>query len=77
MSPERILTYRFFELPHIIRIDIARELGLMRDEEKGLDDLQLFANVFARAADAKLLSELWNKVAFHHHGFPPASNPFA
>lgn len=77
MNPARILTYRFFELPHVSRIDIARDLGLLRDEDEGLQDFQLFERVFARAADENLLSEVWNKVEECHNDGKYASNPFA
>lgn len=66
MNRSRILTYRFFDLSHIERIDIARELDLLRDEDEGVNDAELYKRIFRRAADSKVFEELWTKVEQRH-----------
>ena len=77
MDPARILTYRFFELAHVARVGIARTLNLLKDEDEGLQDFQLFDRVFQRAVETGSLSELWEKVEECHDDGKHASNPFA
>lgn len=76
MDPVRVLTYRFFDLAHVVRIDIARELNLLRDEDEGLKDYELFGRVLRRAAQEKLLAELWDKIEERHGDNKYTSNPF-
>ena len=75
-DPIRILTYRFFGLAHVIRIDIARELNLLRDEDEGLEDYELFTRILTRAAKENLLEKLWDIIEKQHGDEKYVSNPF-
>lgn len=66
MNRSRILTYRFFDLSHVERIDIARELDLLRDDDEGVTDAELYKRIFRRAAESDVLSDLWSKVEEKH-----------
>ena len=76
MNPARTLTYRFFDLPHIVRIDVARSLGLYRDEDEGLQDFELFGRIFERAIAENALAALWDAVERQHADGRYPSNPF-
>jgi len=76
MDPVRVLTYRFFDLAHVVRIDIASELGLLKDEDEGLQDYELFERILTRAAKENLLIQLWDKIEKRHSDEKYASNPF-
>jgi len=75
MDRERTLTYQFFLLPHVVRLEIATNLGLIKDEDEGLPDYELFGRVFKRAASANILDRLWNEVE-KKHGHESGPNPF-
>jgi predicted MPP superfamily phosphohydrolase len=75
-DPIRILTYRFFDLAHVVRIDIARDLKLLRDEDEGLEDYELFNRILTRAAKEKLLDQLWDIIEKQHGDKKYISNPF-
>ncbi len=77
MEPARILTYRFFELPHVKRIDIARELELYMDDDEGLQDYELFDRILMRAQERGLLAKLWDKVEMVHNDGKYKSNPYS
>jgi hypothetical protein len=69
MSPERILVYRFFELPHIVRLEIARELGLWSDEDDKMcwESKEIFDLIFERASGSvNVLADLWDSVEEWH-----------
>jgi hypothetical protein len=76
MNPERTLTYRFFDLPHVVRVEIARGLGLYEDEDEGLQDFELFARVFHRANEASMLADLWDRIEDKHNDRRYTTNPF-
>lgn len=76
MKKSRILTYRFFELPHVKRLDVARELNLIRDEDEGLSDTALFHRIMTRARDERVLADLWDKVQEHHGDGEYQDNPY-
>ena len=76
MEPARILTYRFFDLPHVTRIDIACELELYMDEDEGLQDFELFDRILRRAIERDLLARLWEEVEIRHGDGKYKSNPF-
>ena len=76
MNPERTLTYRFFDLPHIVRLEIARTLDLYHDEDEGLQDFELFARIFKRAIDADVLADLWGCIEEQHGDGRYSTNPF-
>lgn len=72
----RVLTYRFFELPHVVRLAIAQGLELIRDEDEGLSDTELFHRVLTRARDADLLADLWRIVQEKHGDDLYKENPY-
>ena len=77
MDAARVLTYRFFALSHVTRIDIARKLKLVRNEDEGVLDYELFNRVFKRAsADRNLLAQLWQEVEHAHADGKYNVNPF-
>lgn len=76
MEPARILTYRFFDLPHVKRIDIACELELYMDEDEGLQDFELFGRILQRAIQRNKVAQLWNSVELGHGDGKHESNPF-
>ena len=76
MDPSRILTYRFFDLPHVVRISIASELGLYLDEDEGLKDSDIFERIFDRACLGNVLDLLWDKVEESHGDHKYPKNPF-
>lgn len=76
MKKSRILTYRFFELPHVKRLDVIRALNLIRDEDEGLSDTDLFHRAMMRARDERRLAELWDKVQQQHNDGEYQDNPY-
>ena len=72
----RKLTYRFLDLPHVVRIEIAYELGLYTNDDEGLRDPELFDRIFQRATRNKKLADLWDKVEHHHDDGRNPTNPF-
>jgi hypothetical protein len=62
MRPGRRLTYRFLNLPHHSRLKIVQELGLVREDDEGLRDAELYSRYFSRAAEAGSLPRLWDLV---------------
>lgn len=71
----RKLTYRFLSLPHHIKLKIAQELNLIRDEDQGLRDAELYKRYFERAAEKGILAELWKKVQ-KEYGDSEGENPY-
>lgn len=76
MKRSRILTYRFFELPHVKRLDVVRDLSLIRDEDEGLSDTELLHRIMTRAREEGLLAELWEKVQEQHADGEYKNNPY-
>jgi hypothetical protein len=76
MTPERALVYRFFELPHLVRLDIARELNLLHDSDEESQDFKLFEGVFKRAKQDAVLAELWDRIEEAHNDGKYSRNPF-
>ena len=62
MRSARQLTYRFLSLPHHRQLAIAQELGLVRDEDEGARDNELYRRYFSRAQEEHKLEELWKVV---------------
>lgn len=77
MGPQRRLIYRFFSLPFHKRIEVAVRLGLLQDEDEGLEDNQLFERVLTRAESGHRLGDLWAEVEAQHGDAQGAPNPFA
>lgn len=72
----RILTYRFFELPHVLRLDTMRELNLIDEEDEGITDTELFRRIMERARERGQLAELWDKVQRKHGDGKYSNNPY-
>ena len=76
LNSHRQLTYRFFELSHVQRIEVAQKLTLLRDEDEGLTDATLYQRIFKRAFDENLLPSLWDTVEQELGGQGKTENPF-
>ena len=75
MRPGRKLTYKFMDLPHHTKLKIAQNLGLIRDEDEGLRDAELYKRYFDRAAELNKLAELWDLVQ-NEYGDTDKDNPY-
>ena len=62
LDPEKTLTYRFLSLPHLIRLEIAQEFELLREEDEGLFDAELIVRLLQRAAEGDRLADLWDRL---------------
>jgi len=62
MNNSRALAYNFFELPHVKRMDIARKLELITDQDEGLYDWDLYKRIIQRAVDKGLINKLLQEV---------------
>lgn len=64
----RKLVYRFLSLPHHVRIEIATSLKLLRDEDEGVDDAELFRRILSRAKENNQLNQLITNVDRRYTG---------
>jgi hypothetical protein len=62
MRSARKLTYKFLSLPHHRQLEIAQMLGLVRDEDEGVRDNELYRRYFSRAQHENKLDDLWKAV---------------
>jgi hypothetical protein len=62
MMSARKLTYKFLSLPHHRQLAIAQQLGLVRDEDEGARDNELYRRYFNRDQQENKLEELWKAV---------------
>ena len=62
MRSARKLTYKFLSLPHHRQLAIAQQLNLVRDEDEGARDNELYRRYFSRAQKENKLEELWKAV---------------
>ena len=62
MRSARKLTYKFLSLPHHRQLAIAQQLGLVRDEDEGARDNELYRRYFGRALQENKLDDLWRAV---------------
>jgi hypothetical protein len=76
VNPARKLIYRFLSLPYLVRLEIARNLDLIREEDAKLAERDLYPLYFARARENRKLEMLWNEVE-KRHGSKEPENPFA
>jgi len=74
MGPGRRLTYRFLSLPYHERLKIVQQLNLVRPDDEGLRDSELYPRYFARASERKHLHELWNLI--NQYSGENQENPF-
>ncbi|PSH02619.1 MAG: hypothetical protein CXZ00_16515 [Acidobacteria bacterium] len=58
MWSARKLTYKFLSLPHHLQLAIAQELDLVRDEDEGARDNELYRRYFIRAQQENKLDNL-------------------
>lgn len=59
----RELTYAFMNLPHVLKLQAASELGLYdREADAELEDKDLYIQFFIRAKERNLLQALEEKV---------------
>lgn len=75
-SPPRRLVYHFLDLPQHVQMEIAQAVGLLQDDDKGLQDDKLFRSLFRRATDRGKLADLWTEVEKRHPEGEPSKNPF-
>ena len=75
VNPARKLIYRFLSLPYLVRLEIARDLGLIHEEDANLTEGDLYPKYFARAKESQKLENLWNEVE-KRHGSKDSENPF-
>ena len=76
MHPGRLLAYRFFELPHTIKFEIAWKLDLIEDGYGALTDTELFRRALKRARDTDCLDKLWDIVQEKHGDGLHTENPY-
>lgn len=78
MDPKRKLVYRFLSLPYTQIIEIAVGLGLLRDQDKGVEDLELFKRFIARAEEKgrEGMAQLWDLVEDKYGSDKDTVNPF-
>lgn len=66
-NPKRILVYRFLELSFITRTGILSELGLINEEDEGIEHVELLDRIFHEAQEKNVLDQLWDKVNYAHN----------
>jgi predicted phosphodiesterase len=74
MDSARTLTYRFLSLAHLVRLEIAQALRLMREEDEGISDAELWERILSRATEESRLAELWDLVESKYEDKLP--NPY-
>jgi len=62
------LLYRFYRLPYHVRVEIALELDLIRDEDEQVPDNDRFDKILQRAADSNLIAELQAAIETRERG---------
>ena len=76
VNPVRQLAYAFLTLPFSSQMRIANQLGLLKDEDAGLDCATLFERVFERAKARRSLEALWDCVSEAQGGVTMMPNPY-
>ena len=78
MDPKRQLVYRFLSLPYTQIIEIAVGLRLLTDQDKGVEDLELFKRFIARAEKRgrETMAQLWDLVKDKYGSERSTTNPF-
>lgn len=59
------MAYDFLSLPHLIRILIAQRLNLLKNEDEGLQDFDLFDRIYARAVASDKVNDLSAEIKKH------------
>lgn len=75
-SSVRTVTYRYLRLPYITKMRIAQDMELLRDEDEGITDTELFKRIFLRAHEKGELEQLWSCIETYHGKTDLANNPF-
>ena len=75
VNPARRLAYRFMTLPYERKIEVVQKLGLIKNEDSDMTDVQRYEAYFRRARQEKVLANLWEAVEAAH-GDEPKNNPF-
>ena len=76
VNPIRTLIYRFFGLSYTARQLILNELGLIYDEDEGIEHTKLFRTLLKRAEEKMVLSKLWDRIENSHGDSKYEINPF-
>jgi len=65
------MVYRFLDLPHVRRAEIAQAFGFYTNEDQAMPESDWHASVFKRAAKQGLLDSLYREIDRHYgHVFP-------
>ena len=75
MDRERHLRYRFLSLPHAVRLAIANEHGLIRNDDEGIKDSELWSRILERAYEGGLIEALWQSVERRYATLSPSAAP--
>lgn len=75
-NPYRKLVYRFYKLAFNVRHQIVLKLKLIRDEDEGLEEIDLFKNIFLRAKQDNILDKVWEETEKAHENYDNSNNPF-
>jgi len=76
MDPARTLAHRFLSLPYVGRMEVAKSLSLLRDEDEALPETERSKRIFVRARENRQLAQLWTAVEQRHADSKYLTNPF-
>ena len=76
VKPVRQLAYAFLTLPYSTQMRIANQLGLLEDEDAGLDCATLFERAFERARARQCLGAFWDRVSRAQGDVAMMPNPY-
>lgn len=57
MSPKRHLLYRYLDLPYLVQMRVAGDLGLLDESDRGLDEPTIFQRAYQRATERGVLEQ--------------------
>lgn len=61
-NPKRKLAYMYLSLPYHMQLEIATNLDLIEDTDKGLNDSEKIQNYFSRAFNREKQAEMWDLI---------------
>lgn len=61
-NPKRKLAYMYLSLPYHMQVEIATNLDLIEDTDKGLSDSEKIQNYFSRAFEQEKQAEMWDLI---------------
>ncbi len=76
VDPDRRLTYRFLSLPYQRRLAVAEQVGLVKDGDQYLTDMNRYRAFFGRAREGGRLADLWMAVEQNFDDGRIDPNPF-